>query len=164
MVSKPNPRPRKTPLERVVPSRAKTAIALLFDGADLAVAAKAAGYPSAARLRDVLKWPQTRRWIAERRTAEIEELCSGNFRAIKDVRDNAANSMARIAAARLAENLRLEVDAPGRQLGQHQPQPGLCIVIENRDGTQINVTPSPQQIEHEPLPGRGYEQAPELER
>jgi hypothetical protein len=147
-----------------MPKKAKVAIALLFDGADLAVAAKAAGYPSAARLRDVLKLPQTRRWITERRTAEIEELCSGNFRALKAVRDEGENAMAKVAAVRLAEQMRVDLDAPGRQLGQHQQVPGLCIVIENRDGTQINVTPSPQQIEHEPLPGRGYEQAPELER
>jgi hypothetical protein len=44
---------------------------------------------------------------------------------------------------------------PGRGAGQ-QPQPGLVVVIQNRDGSQVDVVSPPPapMIEHDPLAGQ----------
>jgi hypothetical protein len=145
MVSKPNPRPRKTALERTVPAKVKAAVELLLGGADLRAAALGAKLQNANRLRDQLKLPHVRCYISERRAAEIEELCSGNFRALKAVRDEGENAMAKVAAVRLAEQMRVDLDAPGRQLGQALPSLGLCIVIQSPGGSEVEVVSPPAQ-------------------
>jgi hypothetical protein len=42
--------------------------------------------------------------------------------------------VARVAAG-VAEQMRIDLDTAGRGAGQ-QPQPGLVVVIQNRDGSQ----------------------------
>jgi hypothetical protein len=51
--------------------------------------------------------------------------------------------------------MRIDLDTAGRGAGQ-QPQPGL-VVIQNRDGSQVDVVsppPAPMRIEHDPLAGQ----------
>jgi hypothetical protein len=63
-------------------------------------------------------------------------------------RDDGLNSMARVAAGRVAEQMRIDLDTPAAV-------PGLVVVIQNRDGSQDVVSPPPApMIEHDPLAGQ----------
>jgi hypothetical protein len=71
--------------------------------------------------------------------------------------------MAVTAAVRVAEQMRIDLNTPGRALSQQQT-PGVVIVIEGAPGTepQVIAPPAPMQIEGEVLPEREFEQ-PEME-
>jgi hypothetical protein len=137
----------------IVPAKVKVALDLLFNdpSADLAKAASAVGMPT-ARLREQLKLPHVRRYATQERAAFVDALCAGNPAALKDIRDNSANSMARVAAIRQAEIMKLDLDNPARNTIQ-QPAPGLVVVIQNSDGMvqQLPPAPPPRQIEYEPV-------------
>jgi hypothetical protein len=72
---------------------------------------------------------------------------------------------------RLAQNRRCrrryldDLDPAGRGAGQ-QPQPGLVVVIQNRDGSQVDVVSPPPapMIEHEPLAGQRGDLEPQRPR
>jgi hypothetical protein len=55
-----------------------------------------------------------------------------------------------------------DLDPAGRGAGQ-QPQPGLVVVIQNHDGSQVDVVSPPPapMIEHEPLAGQMGELEPQ---
>jgi hypothetical protein len=125
-------------------------VELLLGGADLQTAALGAKLQNAHRLRSYLKLPRIRQFVAEQRSAQIVELCSGNPAALKRVRDTSENGMAVTAAVRQAESMLAELDAPGgRGVGQGHISPGICIVIQGPGGTEIDVTPQPPQIDGE---------------
>jgi hypothetical protein len=134
------PAKHRTP---VVPAKVKVALDLLFNdpNADLASAAAAVGMPT-NRLRDQLKLPHVRRYATQERGAFIDALCAGNAAALKDIRDNSNNAMARVAAVRLAELMKESLDSPGSAL-QQRHSPGLVVVIQNGDGTQQIIPPAP---------------------
>jgi hypothetical protein len=138
----------------IVPTKVKVALDLLFSdpSADLAKAAAAIGMEP-YRLRAQLKLPHVRRYAAQERAAFVDALCAGNPAALKDIRDNSANSMARVAAIRQAEIMKLDLDNPARNAVQ-QPAPGLVVVIQSSDGAvrQFPQAPAPLTIEHDQLP------------
>jgi hypothetical protein len=141
------PAKHRTP---VVPAKVKVALDLLFNdpNADLASAAAAVGMPT-NRLRDQLKLPHVRRYATQERGAFIDALCAGNAAALKDIRDNSNNAMARVAAVRLAELIKESLDSPGSAL-QQRHSPGLVVVIQNGDGTQQIIPPAPVPIDVTP--------------
>jgi hypothetical protein len=134
------PAKHRTPM---VPAKVKVALDLLFNdpNADLASAAEAVGLPT-NRLRDQLKLPHVRRYATQERGAFIDALCAGNAAALKDIRDNSKNAMARVAAVRQAELMKESLDSPGSAL-QQRHSPGLVVIIQNGDGTQQMIPPAP---------------------
>jgi hypothetical protein len=62
--------------------------------------------------------------------------------------------MARVAAIRQAEIMKLDLDNPARNVAQ-QPTPGLVVVIQSADGRALqSIPPAPMTIEHDPFPER----------
>jgi hypothetical protein len=137
------PAKHRTP---AVPAKVKVALDLLFNdpNADLASAAAAVGMPT-NRLRDQLKLPHVRRYATQERGAFIDALCAGNVAALKDIRDNSKNAMARVAAVRQAELMKETLDGPGSAL-QERHAPGLVVQIVNQVGEvtqEFGVRPVP---------------------
>jgi hypothetical protein len=136
------PAKHRTP---VVPAKVKVALDLLFNdpSADLESAAAAVGMPT-NRLRDQLKLPHVRRYATQERGAFIDALCAGNAAALKDIRDNSKNAMARVAAIRQAELMKETLDGPAGAL-QERHAPGLVVQILNVAGevTQTIAPPLP---------------------
>jgi hypothetical protein len=134
------PAEHRTP---VVPAKVKVALDLLFNdpNADLASAAEAVGMPT-NRLRDQLKLPHVRRYATQERGAFIDALCAGNAAALKDIRDNSKNAMARVAAVRQAELMKETLDGPQGAL-QERHAPGLVVQILNMDGSVQTIGPPP---------------------
>jgi hypothetical protein len=135
------PAKHRTP---VVPAKVKVALDLLFNdpNADLASAASAVGMLT-NRLRDQLKLPHVRRYATQERGAFIDALCAGNAAALRDIRDNSKNAMARVAAVRQAELMKETLDSPGSALLQQRHSPGLVVIISSPDGSQQMIPPPP---------------------
>jgi hypothetical protein len=116
---------------RAIPQAAKMAILHLLTepGADLASAAKAALIPT-ERLRRYLHRPEVRRYLYDEKQTLIDAIAAGNPIALRDVRDNSGNAVARVNAARALEIMRAETEqssAPGRL---PQQAAGITIIIE----------------------------------
>lgn len=99
-------------------------------------------------LRRWLDRPNVRAHLLDRRRAFRTAICAGNELSLLDVRDNALNSMARIAAVRTLEQL--HTDDPARKPGSGQQTPGITIIIRNEApappaaaGQIVNITPQP---------------------
>jgi type IV secretory pathway protease TraF len=87
-----------------VPAKAKVAIAVLLTQpkTDLETAAKAAGLQT-YMLRRYLGMPEVRAYFRAQKKILVEAIAAGNPVALKDVRDNSGNAMARVNAARAIE-------------------------------------------------------------
>jgi hypothetical protein len=99
--------------EPSVPAKVKAAVEHLFENprADLAEAAKVAGITTYA-LRSAMMRPHISRYVWHEKRSRLELLCAQNPAALRDIRDNSDNSMARVAAIKTAEQLRVELSEP----------------------------------------------------
>ena len=131
--------PEKRP--RPIPAKVKAAIRYLVRGHDddadarpmnLLDAAKAAGITPYV-LRRYFDRPTVIAFLRAERRSFREMLCSANEASLRDIRDLAENSMARVAAIRQLENLSDEAERRGAEL---QQSPGITIEI-------INIAPAP---------------------
>jgi hypothetical protein len=143
--------------EPVVPAKVKDGIHALFEQPvyDLAAAAAVAQMPT-WRFREAMKKPHIRRWAWHEKRALLETICAGNPVALAKIRETSGNDMARVGAIKTLEAMRVELDE-ARNANAMRAQPGLTIVIENRDGTtralplpstpMIDVSPTPVPID-----------------
>jgi hypothetical protein len=135
-----------------VPAKVKQAIAFISEDpkATLQSAAEAIGMTT-ARLRAALKLPQVRAWIAQERRAQLTELIAGNPAALKALRDEGANEMARLGAIKTSELLHEAFENPSRGLVPPGQTPGVVIVIAHQDGTTRTFPsgppPAPRLVE-----------------
>jgi hypothetical protein len=138
--------PRAKHRTPIVPARVRVAVDILLNDptADLAKAAAACGLPT-NRLRDQLKLPHVRNFINEERGAFIDALCAGNVPALKDIRDNSQNAMARVAAIRQAEMMKETLDGPGGS-SQFRHSPGLIVQIVNSTDGRVAQTIGPSSM------------------
>jgi hypothetical protein len=83
---------------------------------------------------------QARKYLLGQRRLFRAAICSGNELALLDIRQNAANSMARIAAVRTLEQLEAEADAPNRNPDREMP--GITIRILPASPPMRDVTPA----------------------
>jgi hypothetical protein len=146
----------------IVPAKVKVALDLLFNdpNADLAKAAAAVGMPT-NRLRDQLKLPHVRRYATQERGAFIDALCAGNPAALKEIRDTSKNAMARVAAVRVAETLKDNLDNPSSGSAGQLHAPGLVVVIQSGDGrVQQMIPPQPPAPMIDVTPERAAELEP----
>jgi hypothetical protein len=124
-----------------VPARVKRAIAFLLEQkADLQAAALHAGM-STYELRREMKKPHVRRYALAERQIALESFCLGSPAALAKVRDQSENGMAVVAAVKAGELL--QQGALAAEATAQKRQPGLQIVIVQRDGSQEFVPMSP---------------------
>lgn len=133
---------------RAIPLTAKIAIRLLLDDPshDLQRAAAANGVTS-EWLRKCLRRPEVQRYWAEEKKLAYAVAATGNPAALKDVRDNSRNAVARVNAARALDLATREMDESA-SLPRRQ-SPGVTIIIEAPDGGKAQVI-GPPVIEHDP--------------
>jgi len=136
---------------RNVPPKFKAAVTVMLTQpkVDLEAAAKAVGIGTYL-LRRYLNQAQNRAYLREQKKILVEAIAAGNPVALKDVRDNSGNAVARVNAARALELMHNEMDEPGYR-DRYAPQsPGVTIVFTLPDGSQtphpptIDVTPTPE--------------------
>jgi hypothetical protein len=152
--------------EPIVPQKVRDAVEYMFTtpGATLQTAANHVGWVT-RKLRFQMTQPHVLRWMLQEKQARLEAASAGNIGALLSVRDHGDNAMAKVHAAKTLEAMLDTVSERtgiGRQ-AQQQRQPGLQIVIVQRDGTKevaydpppapmIEATPAP---EPEPVPSFG---------
>ena len=140
----------------IVPAKVKQAFAVISDDpkATLQSAAEAVGMTT-ARLRAALKLPHVRAWIAQERRAQLTELIAGNPAALKALRDEGANEMARLGAIKTAEALHEAFENPQRPgFAGQVTSPGLVVVIQGPGGVQQMIPPpAPELVELDPVDG-----------
>jgi len=131
-----------------VPQKAKEAIAILLEDPrmDLQLAAKAVGITTYT-LRRYLKEPHVRAYLRAEKLALLDAIGAGNPVALKDIRDNSENAMARVNAARGLEIMRNDMVDENRG-GPMQTVPGLVVVIAAADGrpAQVIAAPTPPPV------------------
>jgi hypothetical protein len=151
--------------EPAVPQRVKDAITFLFDmpGADLQAAAKHVGLPT-YKLRYAMNQPHCLRYLLQEKQARLEAASAGNIGALLSVRDHGDNQMARVHASKTLEQM---LDATSERTGigraaQERRQPGLQIVIVERDGREqvVPMPPAAPQIEGTAVPEADVVQVP----
>jgi hypothetical protein len=85
--------------------------------------------------------------------AQVDAICAANPERLRVIADTSENHMARVGAIKTLEAMKEALDP---HAASHQlPQPGLVIVIQNRDGSQADAEPPPPSapmIEHESEP------------
>jgi hypothetical protein len=132
-----------------VAAKAKLAVDHLFSvpGATLQSAAKLVNLP-VFKLRYLLMMPHNARFMLHEKQARLEAASAGNVGALLSIRDFGDNQMARVAAAKTIEtmlDLVSERTGVGRQVEQRR-QPGLQIVIVQRDGSEVVAGPPPAPL------------------
>jgi hypothetical protein len=134
-----------------IPLKVKTAIEFLINQkADYQAAALAAGL-STHELRRSMGQPHIRRYALEQRQLALEAFCLGSPAALTEIRDTSENSMARVQAVKTGELLR--VGAIEEEGQARLRQPGLQIIITQRDGREIPyVPPQPAMLDVTPKP------------
>jgi hypothetical protein len=145
--------------EPIVPAKVKAAISFMLETkADLQAAAAHVGI-TMRELRRSMGQPHVRRYSLEQRQVALENFCLGSPAALREIRDTSLNSMARVAAVKAGEQLR--VGALEDQAASERRRPGLSIVLVQQDGGRLvayeppkpmlDVTPAPE-AEAEPVP------------
>jgi hypothetical protein len=134
---------------RDVPAKAKVAIAVLLTQPkqDLEAAATAAGLQT-YMLRRYLGRPEVRNYFRKQQQILVDAIVAGNAVALKDIRDNSGNQMARVNAARALQLMQNEMDDPHYANRNTLPAAGITIVIEAGAtakvlGPVVDVTPQP---------------------
>jgi hypothetical protein len=130
----------------------KAAIAFLIEQkADLQAAAAHAGLTT-RELKRSMGQPHVRRYSLAQRQLALEAFCLGSPAALTEIRDTAENSMARVAAVKAGEQLR--TGALADEAASQKRQPGLQIVIVQRDGSQqlVPMSPSVPMLDVTPTP------------
>jgi hypothetical protein len=129
---------------REVPAQAKIAIAVLLTQPkqDLESAAQAAGLQT-YMLRRYLGRAEVRSYFRKQQQILVDAIVAGNAVALKDIRDNAGNQMARVNAARALQLMQSEMDEPGYSNRHSQPMPGITIIIEGNS----EKVPPPLELE-----------------
>jgi len=141
---------------RAVPAKFKIAVAVMLQQPkeDLEAAATFAGMTT-RQLRMYLGRPENRRYYFEQKRIAWAVAAAGNPAALRDVRDNSGNAMARVQAARVLELGEREMDGPNFG-NRHTPQAaGITIVIETGGATAKVL--GPPTIDVTPQPAREFE-------
>jgi hypothetical protein len=120
-----------------VPAKVKAAVEILLTldtALDYAALAKQVGYCSAAELRRWLTKPQSIKYHHDRKFERLQQINAANPEALRKVRDESENAMAKVQAVRTLESMEAHMDeqAGGRAA---RPAPGAVIVIEQPDGS-----------------------------
>jgi hypothetical protein len=144
----------------VVPAKVKLVFEMMQnDPAMTAQAASARVGISYYNFRRSLKLPHVAVWLREVHKAKVDAICAANPERLRVIADTSENHMARVGAIKTLEAMKEALDP---HAASHQlPQPGLVIVIQNRDGSEVDaLTPPPPapMIEAEVLPERVAEQ------
>ena len=136
--------------EPIVPGRVKAAIAFMLEQQpDLQAAAAHAGMRTSELRREMGKAHVRRYALAERQIA-LEAFCLGSPAALTEIRDTSENSMARVAAVKAGEQLRVgALEEEGRA---QRRAPGLQIVIVSSDGKELAYQPQPPMLDVTPKP------------
>ena len=126
-----------------IPAKVKTAITFMVEQkADYQAAALHAGITT-WELRRSMGLPHVMRYAREQKQAALEKFCLGNAAALTEIRDTSLNSMARVAAVKAGEQLRIGIiEEEGRA---QKRAPGLSIVLIQKDGGQLVAFEPPQQ-------------------
>jgi hypothetical protein len=122
---------------------------------DLAEAAKEAGIATSSA-RTYLGKQNVRAYFKAEKRRLIEEISLGNPAALAEIRSSADDSMARVAAIKTLEQMRVE--AVVESGGEQRTRPGLVIVIHSPGGEtrtlgpqspapMIDVTPESAPVE-----------------
>lgn len=126
-----------------VPAKIRAAVELLLELAgppDYAKLAKQVGYCSAAELRRWLNKPQSIRYLRNRKQERLEAINAANPEALRRVRDESGNSMAKVQAVRalesMGEQMEHQAGAPSGQVAA-----GFVILIAHRDGSEQVIAP-----------------------
>jgi hypothetical protein len=108
--------------------------------------ARQVGYSNAHALRRALALPQSIRFLRDFKRERLEQINLANPEALRSIRDQSGNDMARVAATRQLELMgeRMDDTAPGR--GQQQT-PGVTIIIEAPGQPREVIGPQPPVIE-----------------
>lgn len=127
-----------------VPKKAKDAIAVLIEQPkpDHAAVAQAVGLATKT-LKYYLGLPHVRRYHQEQKKLFTEAVSLGNPAALKDVRDNSGNAVARVNAVRALELMQQEQDETARHRSG-QSMPGFVIMIGGQTQT---IGPMPPVID-----------------
>jgi hypothetical protein len=131
-----------------VPKKVKEAVEILIGltGApDYAAIAEAVGYRNAAELRVHLTKAQSVRYLRDRKREVLEAINLANPAALRRVRDESANSMAKVQAVRTLESMadRMDEDGGGRA---DQMSPGVTIVVEQVGRPDHIIGPRPHPV------------------
>jgi hypothetical protein len=116
-----------------VPARIKHAVELLLKlGAepDYAKIATEVGYRSTAEFMRWFRKPQSVKYLKEQKRSYLESVNAGNPEALRRVRDESQNSMAKVQAVRTLESMGDRMDEANGARAGHQA-PGITIVIEH---------------------------------
>jgi hypothetical protein len=111
--------------------------------------AKKVGYPNARMLRRALALPQSVKFLRDYRREMVEHIRMANPSALRQIRDEGENAMAKVQAIRTLEAMGDEAD---KQTGNRGGQitPGIVIIIEQPGGRTTTIGPrQPPLIEHE---------------
>jgi len=138
-----------------IPAKFKVAVRIMLaqPKEDIDAAAAASGLEP-YMLRRYLGRAECRQYLREQKKIEVDAAPAGNPAALKDVRDNSTNAMARVNATRALELMQQEMDAPKHgSLQSPDNAPGITIVIQQRtpaatDPPTIDVTPEPPEPPH----------------
>jgi hypothetical protein len=104
-------------------------ILLTLAGApDYAAIAATVGYRDAYELRKQLMKPQSVRYLRDRKRQVLESINAGNPEALRRVRDESQNSMAKVQAVRALEAMGQDMNEQSGNRGA--PAPGFTIVIK----------------------------------
>jgi hypothetical protein len=133
-----------------IPVKVRTAIAYLLEQKDDLAAAALHAQISLAELRRYMGKPQVRRYSLEMRQIALEAFCLGSPAALTKVRDEGANEMAKVAAIKTGEQLR--VGAIEAEAATRQRAPGLQIVIVQGDGSKRVAYQPPPMLDVTPVP------------
>jgi hypothetical protein len=134
-----------------VPAKVKQAFELLQTDPQMTwqTAAAAAGITT-VRFRRALRLPHVAQWARTVHKERVDAICAANPERLRLIADTSENHMARVGAIKTLEAMKEALDP---HAASHQlPQPGLVIVIQNRDGSQADAVPPPPpapMIEHE---------------
>jgi hypothetical protein len=127
-----------------IPTKVKTAITFMVEQkADYQAAALHAGITT-WELRRSMGLPHVMRYAREQKQLALERFCLGSAAALTEIRDTSLNSMARVAAVKAGEQLRIGIiEEEGRA---QKRAPGLQIVIVSSDGKELAYQPPQQQM------------------
>jgi hypothetical protein len=133
--------PRREPdRARRIPESVKAACLMMIEeGLDFIAAAKANGLKPDS-MRRYLNAPQVVAFIRKERARFRASVCSANEYVLQEIRDNGENTMARVRAVQVLEQL--DEVSTMRRTGE-QVSPGICIVIHQRPQSEsptVDVT------------------------
>ena len=136
-----------------VPAKVKAAVEIMLtlaDAPDLAKIAEQVGYRDAYELRKHLMKPQSVHHLRDRKRQVLESINAANPEALRKVRDESGNSMAKVQAVRTLEAMGDRMDDVAG-VRSNLPAPGVVIIIEQAGRPDRIIGPTaPPVIDAQP--------------